>query len=175
MAIRNILTYGESVLRAKCRPIDFDLDTDLVAEVALDLLDTVRASDCDTLAAPQIGYPVRMIGINPRRFSTVQVCDYVLVNPVIVSFWDGMFSTPETFPSLPGFVASIGRFRSCKTAYQTVDGNARFLSVFTSSGRSLACGIQKGTDHLDGKLPIDHLPLEQKTAVIRGFRRAATA
>ena len=56
--IKNLVYYGDSGLRKKCDEVTEI--TDEIKQIAQDLINTVIDKDGAGLAAPQIGYPVRM-------------------------------------------------------------------------------------------------------------------
>ena len=60
--IRNLRYLGDPILRAKCRKVE--KITDEIKEFAKDLIDSMLAHNGSGLAAPQLGYDLRMFAIH---------------------------------------------------------------------------------------------------------------
>jgi peptide deformylase len=142
MAIRNIVTLGDDVLRKVCRTqLTFD---ERLWTVLDDMKETMIKAEGVGLAAPQIG----ML----RRYCIVDVGDGLieLINPVITEM-SGSQTDAEGCLSLPGKSAEVTR------PYKvTVRAQDRFGNNFTVTGEGLkARAFCHEIDHLDGVLYID--------------------
>ena len=142
MAIRNIVTEGDSVLRKVCRSVlTFD---DKLAQLLDDMAETMYKADGAGLAAPQVGIL--------KRVCIVDAGDGLveLINPVIESV-EGEQTGEEGCLSVPGKYGIVKR-----PMRVTVRANDRNGDVFTVSGEGLkARAFCHEIDHLDGVLYID--------------------
>lgn len=142
MAIRNIVTEGDDVLRKICRTqMQFD---DRLHTVLDDMKETMYKAEGVGLAAPQIGIL--------RRYCIVDAGDGLveLINPVIVES-SGTQTGSEGCLSLPGKFAEVTRPMNV-----TVRAQDRFGNNFTMSAEGLkARAFCHEIDHLDGILYID--------------------
>ena len=76
MAIRNIVKYGNPVLREKCREVtEFD---EHLATLLDDMKETMLSADGVGLAAPQVGIIKRVVVLSQDHETF-----YELINPVI--------------------------------------------------------------------------------------------
>lgn len=177
MAVQPIVKYGDPVLREICRKLDFDEDADLIAEVAQDLLDTLKANKGAGLAAPQIGIPIRMLVLDHSIARSGSLADTVLINPVILNLGDGQTQDTEGCLSIPGYRETVTRWAYCEVGYLTLEGKQHKVAGFAVGSRQLSRCLQHELDHLDGRLIIDHLAPERRKVVerqlLRKLRKAA--
>lgn len=142
MAIRNIVTEGDSVLRKTCRSVlNFD---EKLHQLLDDMKETMYKAEGVGLAAPQVGIL--------RRICVVDVGDGLieLINPVIESE-EGMQEGAEGCLSLPGKTGVVRRPMKVTVRAQDRNGN-----TFTVSGEELkARAFCHEIDHLNGILYID--------------------
>lgn len=144
MAIRNIVEYGDEILRKVCRTqLKFD---EHLHQILDDMAQTMYAAEGVGLAAPQVGIL--------RRFCIVDTGDGIveLINPVLVSS-DGEQTDSEGCLSIPGKSAEVTRPMNIKVRAQD-----RFGKNFEISASELkARAILHEMDHLDGILYIDRV------------------
>ncbi len=142
MAIRNIVTLGDDVLRKVCRTqLTFDSKLHTILD---DMKDTMYKAEGVGLAAPQVGIL--------RRFCVIDVGEGIieLINPVITET-SGKQTDNEGCLSLPGKSAEVTRPMKV-----TVRAQDRFGNNFTVTGEGLlARALCHEIDHLDGVLYID--------------------
>ena len=142
MAIRNIVTEGDSVLRKTCRSVlNFD---EKLHQLLDDMKETMYKAEGVGLAAPQVGIL--------RRICVVDVGDGLieLINPVIESE-EGMQEGAEGCLSLPGKTGVVRRPMKVTVRAQDRNGN-----TFTVSGEELkARAFCHEIDHLNGILYVD--------------------
>ena len=142
MAIRNIVTKGDDVLRKICRTqMQFD---DKLAMILDDMKETMYKAEGVGLAAPQVGIL--------RRFCIIDVGDGLieLINPVIMET-SGSQIGAEGCLSIPGESAEVER-----PNYVKVRAQDRFGNNFVVEGTELkARALCHEIDHLDGILYID--------------------
>jgi peptide deformylase len=142
MAIRNIVTKGDDVLRKTCRTqLQFD---DKLATILDDMRETMYKAEGVGLAAPQVGIL--------RRFCIIDVGDGLieLINPVIVET-KGVQIGNEGCLSVPGEYAEVERPNYVKVTAQDRFGNNIVVEGTELKARALCHEI----DHLDGILYID--------------------
>ncbi len=146
MALREIVKFGEDVLRKKCRPVtNFD---DRLAQLLDDLTETLLASDGVGLAAPQVGILRRVAVVNVRdKRGTIE-----LVNPEIISE-EGVQTGNEGCLSAPNEWCEVERPNKV-----TVRAFDRHGSEFTITGTELSArAFCHEIDHLDGILFTDRV------------------
>ena len=142
MAIRNIRTEDDEVLRKRCREI-----TEMTPKLATlidDMLETMYEANGVGLAAPQVGILKRVVVID------VGDGPYILINPVILET-DGSQTGGEGCLSLPGKTATVTR-----PNYVKVRALGRDMKEYELEGTELlARAICHECDHLDGVLYTD--------------------
>lgn len=147
MAIRNILTYPNPVLRQKAKKVTkFDKELKKLAE---DMGETMYDAPGIGLAANQIGVLQQIIVVDvtepddEKKFAAY-------VNPVI-SEGEGSDVDEEGCLSVIDYTSQVKRFKKIKVTAQDIDGNPM---EFEAEDR-LARIFQHEVDHLHGKLFID--------------------
>jgi len=144
MAIRNIVTLGDDVLRKVCRTqLTFDSKLHTILD---DMKETMYKAEGVGLAAPQVGIL--------RRFCVIDIGEgpIELINPVIVET-SGEQTGDEGCLSLPGKFSEVTRPMKV-----TVRAQDRFGNNFTVTGEELlARALCHEIDHLDGVLYIDRV------------------
>lgn len=139
MALRKIVTEGDTILGKKCRPVE-KFDKRLVALVE-DLIETLEDSGGVGLAAPQVGVM--------RRVCVINVGDgpIVFVNPEIIET-EGEQEVQEGCLSCPNQFGIIRRPMRVKARFQDVNGETCELE----GEELLAQAMCHEFDHLDGIL-----------------------
>ena len=173
--IHPIRYYGDPILRHVAKPVS-SFDTNLVQLVG-DMVDTVYHANGIGLAAPQIGFSIRLflaLETVPLKEDEVSRTDpsttdekrelwgvqaeHVLVNPEIIEYSGTQFGVDGCL-SVPGlFYENMKRWDQITVKYQEIDGTP---STLKASGR-LAHIMQHEIDHLDGILFFDRLPAKQR-------------
>jgi peptide deformylase len=157
-----IVKYGQPVLEKSGEPIT-QFDGNLEKLVA-DMFETMYAANGVGLAAPQIGLSVKVcvIDITSGEDAAAKV---VLVNPEIISA-EGKQAQEEGCLSLPDFRANTPRPLRATVRAQNVQGKE-----FTLTGEGLlARAFCHETDHLNGKLFIQHLSMLKRDSIKRKVR-----
>jgi peptide deformylase len=150
LAIRPVLTLEDPRLRKKSirvKRVDASIQT-----LVDDMIETMRDSDGQGLAAPQIGVLLRVIVAEYVDEETEDLHQMVLINPEITAK-EGSWMADEGCLSVPGFWGTVPRAE--RITVKAKDRNGKELR-FKSDGR-MAHIIQHETDHLDGVLYIDYL------------------
>lgn len=151
MAVRDVLKMGDPRLLALANPVADFASTEL-AQLIVDMRDTMRTLDGAGLAAPQIGVGLQVVifevSANPRYPDVGAVPFTVLINPVLTPLsdvteeaWEGCLSVPGMRGLVPRHVAL--RYQGCDAAGQPID---RSVSDFH------ARVVQHEVDHLNGIL-----------------------
>jgi peptide deformylase len=151
MALRNIVTLPEPILRNKARKVtDFGQDLQKLID---DMVETMREAPGVGLAAPQVDVPMRVIVVEfgdeededaPKKLFT-------MVNPEITRMSNDSIVSTEGCLSIPGFQGDVDRSLTV-----TVKGQNRFGQPMRVKAKGwLARIFQHEIDHLNGILFID--------------------
>jgi peptide deformylase len=144
MAIRNIRTDDDEILRKKCRKVD-EIN-DRVKTLVKDMIETMYSADGVGLAAPQVGIL--------KRIAVIDVGEgpITLINPEIIER-HGCEVDVEGCLSLPGKQGQVERPKKVKVKALDINGEE-----FTLEGEDLlARAICHELDHLDGILFTDRI------------------
>ena len=147
MAIRNIVTEGDSILRKTCRSVlNFD---ERLAQLLDDMKETMYKSGGVGLAAPQVGVLRRVVVMDVSEDRN----DYLeLINPEI-TFEDGSQTGNEGCLSLPGLCGVVTRPNIVKVKAQNREGK---WCLYKGEELKARCFCHE-IDHLDGILYKDKL------------------
>lgn len=146
MALREIVKFGEDILRKKCREVtSFDEKLGILLD---DMTETLQSADGVGLAAPQVGLLRRVVVIDVRDGKgTIE-----LVNPVVVE-QHGVQTGNEGCLSAPGEWCEVER--PMKVMVKAFDRHGK---EFTVKGEGLlARALCHELDHLEGILFIDRV------------------
>lgn len=158
MAMREIRTIGDPVLRTRCEEIT-EID-DRVRALVEDLLDTVDHEGRAGLAANQIGVSLRAFSYNID-----DEIGYVL-NPRLVATSEEVQEGDEGCLSVPGLW-----FPTKRAWYARVEGINLEGEPITVEGTDLmARCLQHEVDHLDGLLYIDRLERSVRKRAMQAIR-----
>lgn len=151
MAIREIVTVPDKILRGKARKVtSFGAELQTLID---DMVDTMREALGVGLAAPQVNAPLRVIVVefNESEDEETPPKLYMVVNPKITRFSSDQDFGTEGCLSLPRIVGEVERPISV-----TVKGfNRRGQPLKIKAGGWLARIFQHEVDHLDGVLFVD--------------------
>lgn len=149
MAIRNIRTEEDPILRKKSREVEkFD---DRLFELLDDMAETMYEADGVGLAAVQVGVLRRVVVIDIGEGLME------LINPEIIEV-DGIQCDVEGCLSLPGKQAYTMRPMTVKVKAQNRDGN---WCVYKGSGLKAKAFCHE-IDHLDGILYVDKIAKQEE-------------
>jgi peptide deformylase len=165
VAARPIVLYPDPLLKQRCEPVD--PLSELGREITRDLTDTLEAGPGVGLAAPQIGFPYRVIvvdaGRNPRRFGQGR---FMLFNPELREA-TGQQLGREGCLSIPEYTGNVRR-----AAEVLVCGTGRAgETIEVRATEYEAVVFQHELDHLDGILFLDRIVNAKKDL----FRRKPSA
>ena len=170
--IRKIVHYDAPVLRAKGREVG--AITPAIEKLIGDLLETMRDAHGVGLAAQQIGEAVQVAVIDitglKERPSKMWIGDkpvdpeahmpLILINPVVKPTKTKVTAT-EGCLSFPGLAREIPRGQRVTVKTRTRDGATFEFDAAGLLGRA----VQHETDHLHGRLFIDHIGSEERKAI----------
>ena len=140
MAIRNIRTDGDDILRKVCKPVTEM--TPRISELIDDMFETMYDANGVGLAAPQVGILKRIVVIDVMDDNPL-----CLINPEIVES-DGEQTGEEGCLSLPGLAGEVSR-----PSHVVCKALDRDMNPITVEGTELlARCICHELDHLDGVL-----------------------
>ena len=146
MAIREIVTVGNSYLRKVCRPVtDFNAKLHRVLD---DMLETVVDANGAGLAAPQIGLLRRIcLVLDEENEQFIE-----LINPEIVSM-SGEQTGIEGCLSVPGKYGIVTRPNCVRVRAQDRYGEWFEVERCGLTARAFC----HETEHLDGHLYVEHI------------------
>jgi peptide deformylase len=150
-----IYYYGHPVLRKRCEPITEI--TDEIRKLASDMIETMDKNDGIGLAAPQVGYPIRMFVL--RNYLETEDGGWtmsepkVFINPKLSSPSDELLSDTEGCLSLPGLRLEIDRPDKITVEAMDLEGN-----LFTEEVQGYNARVRMHeNDHINGVLFIDRI------------------
>ena len=151
MAIRDVLKMGDPRLLSPAQPVA-DFASLELAQLIVDMHDTMRALNGAGLAAPQIGVGLQVVmfevDANPRYPDVESVPFTVLINPVLTPLSDVMEEGWEGCLSVPGMRGLVPRHADLR--YQGFD--AKGQPIDRSARDFHARVVQHEVDHLQGIL-----------------------
>src|ERR1700726_1610364 len=170
--IREIVVYGEPVLRAKGKQIE-QIDDDIRA-LAEDMLETMYEANGVGLAAQQVGRALQLTVVDvsdaESRPSQMWIAGeevdpkehmpLILINPEL-QLDDEVEIGTEGCLSFPEITAEIPRTLKGKVKAQDLKGD----SVKIEAAGLLGRGVQHETDHLNGILFTDRMSSAAKAAL----------
>ena len=164
MPILKILTYPDHTLRQPTNELD-NIDGD-VQKMIDQMASTMYDAPGVGLAAIQVGWDksVLIFDISPSdQDRSLQV----LINPRIVDQEGEIISENEGCLSVPEFKADVKRYASILV--QGVDREGRPMELEAQG--MLAIILQHETDHLKGKLFIDHVSALKRQLYTRRMKK----
>ena len=143
MAIRQIRTIGDEILRKECKPVKEM--TPRLKELIEDMFETMYETGGVGLAAPQVGILKQIVVIDVEDGN-----QYVLINPEITEA-EGEQTGPEGCLSVPGKSGTVTRPEKV-----TVKAYNEDMEPIELTGEGfLARAICHECDHLHGCLYVD--------------------
>lgn len=143
MAIRNVVTEGDEILRKKCREVSEV--TDRIRMTMEDMLETMRDQMGVGIAGPQVGVMRRMFVAEPEPGRV-----YYMINPQMLS-QEGSQIGDEGCLSVPGLIGTVDRPEKIRIRALDLDGNEQTYD-FEGWDARVMCHEY---DHLDGILYTD--------------------
>ncbi|MBN2363439.1 peptide deformylase [candidate division WOR-3 bacterium] len=146
-----ILHYPDPVLKTKTPDVE-SFDSDL-KEIIENMVPVMKELDGVGLAANQVGILKNIFIVQIPKKELL-----VAVNPRIISFSDEEFLMEEGCLSLPGVYIEIARPKTVTLEAYDAEGNK-----FVLEGKNLlARAFCHETEHLKGKVILDHLDFDER-------------
>jgi peptide deformylase len=144
MALRNIRTIGDDILRKKCRRVEEV--NDRILTLIKDMQETMYAADGIGLAAPQVGIL--------KRIAVVDVGEgpISLINPEMLET-EGEYLDEEGCLSIPGEQGTVSRPEKIKIKALNEKGEEFILEAEDLFARAICHEM----DHLEGILFVDKI------------------
>ena len=168
MALRQILTEPNRILREKSLPVD-KVDTN-IQKLMDDMLETMYAAPGIGLAAIQVGIPKRIIVLDIAQKEGTKDPIFI-INPEIIEKSEVNLTYEEGCLSVPGQFAEIDRPNKCRIRYLDYNGQQNEINA---EGMLATC-IQHEIDHLEGILFIDYLSKLKKSMIIKKLSKQKKA
>lgn len=143
MAIRNVVTEGDEILRKRCREVSEI--TDRIKMTMEDMLETMREQFGVGIAAPQVGIMRRMFIAEPEPGRV-----YFMINPEMLE-QIGSQIDDEGCLSVPGMIGTVERPEKIKIKATDLDG-VEHVYDFEGFDARVMCHEY---DHLEGILYVD--------------------
>lgn len=169
MALKEIITIPDPVLRENCTPIE-DITPELKT-LMQDMLETMYDAPGVGLAAPQINIPIRLIVMDAAQKEDEEKDPIIMINPVVLSSSDERSVYEEGCLSIPEYFAEIERPAIVKVGYRDENGDNQEKDCEGLLGTV----VQHEIDHLNGVLFIDYLSKLRRDRVIKKFAKAKKA
>lgn len=166
--LRPVLQYPDPKLTKVSEPVT-EINDDIRA-LAQDMLDTLTSVGGVGIAAPQIGVLKRVviIDVSQENEGSGQPQDFkVFINPVITVLDPKGHEESEGCLSVPDLRAKVKRPRRVALDALDLEGKPVHLE---GEGYYGAC-MQHETDHLDGKLFIDHISYLKRSLYDKKMRK----
>ena len=143
MALRNVVTEGDEILRKHCREVTEG--NDRIKTTMEDMVETMRSHYGVGIAGPQVGVLRRMFVAEPEPGRL-----YYMINPVILE-QSGSQLDDEGCLSVPGLIGTVDRPDYIKIEALDLDGKKQIYE-FEGFDARVMCHEY---DHLDGILYTD--------------------
>lgn len=150
MAVLEIKTYPEKVLKEKASPVE-NINGQ-IQRLIDDMTETMYAAPGIGLAAPQVGVSKRIIILDVSVKDEEKMPLIVLINPEIVNY-EGETDSEEGCLSLPGYTTTVKRSEKILVRGLNREG----MPVEIDGEGLLSRALQHEIDHLNGTLIIDRI------------------
>jgi len=165
MAIRDILTVPNPILKEVSKPVD--QVTDDTRALMDDMLETMYAAPGIGLAAVQIGVPLQVIVMDLAKDGEAPAPRF-FINPEILEDVEELKPYDEGCLSVPEVYESIDRPERVRLTY--LDYNGERVTEW-ADGLYAVC-IQHEMDHLKGIVFIDYLSRLKRDRAIKKVQKA---
>jgi peptide deformylase len=163
-----IVLFGDPVLEREAEKVTV-FNTPELNQLIEDMFESMYAARGVGLAAPQIGIP-KHIAVIDLSVANDPEQRLVLINPEIIGR-EGMVTSEEGCLSLPGFREQVSRAAKVTVRAQDAQGKS-----FEKTGEALlARAFLHETDHLHGRLYIQHVSALKRDLIRRKVKKLAKA
>lgn len=157
-----VLLFPDKRLRQKAEPVEEI--TDEIRDKIQDMFALMYKQGGIGLAAPQVGWPVRLFVMNTTGEKKDEL---VLINPEVIEERGGQWKLDEACLSIPGVSGKVSRAKEVIIKAQTINGETFTVKADGMIGR---CALHE-YDHLNGILFIDRLSPAKKQSIKPKLRR----
>lgn len=161
--------YGDPILRQKAHPIE--KITDEIRQLALDMIETMLASNGIGLAAPQVGHLVRMFVSNLEKEDENGDLHYgeprVFINPILSNPSSALVEVSEGCLSIPKLYVPIIRPLTIHLEALDLSGNSFLEDCYGYVARNR----MHENDHLNGVLFIDRVKGKKRAQLEPALKR----
>lgn len=158
-----IYHYDHPILRTPCQPIE--IITEEIRQLAHDMIETMYAADGVGLAAPQVGYAVRLFVLREYRENEEGHWflsePFVYINPVLTDYGKNKLTDTEGCLSIPGLRLPVARPDHITISAMNLEGK---LFTETVEGYNARIRMHEN-DHLNGVLFIDRLSKKERQEI----------
>jgi len=167
MALRQICTYPDPVLREKTKHVE-RIDSS-IERLIKDMVETMHAAPGVGLAANQVGVSLQLavIDLSTREDEGQRHPLLVIINPEILSM-EGAVVEEEGCLSIPDYSEKVQR--AARVKVRALDRTGKPFELETDG--LLAKALQHEIDHLNGLLFVDKLSPLKKNLFKRRFKKA---
>jgi peptide deformylase len=164
MTVRKILRMGDPRLLQVSEPVKEPTASE-IADLIIDMQDTMKDYNGAGLAAPQIGVFKRLVifgGVESVRYPDMDPVPFtILMNPTIEPLGQEMVESWEGCLSVPGMRGLVPRYRAVR--YTGVDETGTLIDREVDGFHAIV--VQHECDHLDGIL----YPMRMDNMALFGF------
>jgi peptide deformylase len=165
MPIRPIIRYPDPRLALPAQPVTvFD---DALADLVMDLIETMHAAPGIGITAPHIGISLRVVVLDLDPIDGVRT----YVNPELTFASSEMIMHQEGSVSMPGVNDDVQRHARVRISYRDIHGN---IQAEESEGLRAVCH-QHEIDQLNGLFWIKRLSRLKRERLIKRFEKARRA
>lgn len=165
MAVLEIKTYPEKVLKEKALPVE-NIDGQ-IQRLIDDMIETMYAAPGIGLAAPQVGVSKRIIVLDVSVKEEEKMPLIVIINPEIVNY-EGETDSEEGCLSLPGYTTTVKRAEKVLVRGLNREG----MPVEIEGEGLLSRALQHEIDHINGTLLIDRISSIKREFFKKRFQKA---
>lgn len=172
---RDIITYGQAVLRQKAQPVEA-IDADIRTLIA-DMLETMAAADGVGLAAEQVGIAKAICVVHVpaehdsndagERLNPDIDMPLIMINPAIEPRGKRRASETEGCLSFPGITAAITRPYRILARFTDLENRQQEIEACDMVARA----IQHEIDHLNGVLLVDRMSAVKRVSLSGALKR----
>jgi peptide deformylase len=159
----NLVVYPDGVLRKKAKEV-LKID-DEVKNLVEQMLDIMYANNGIGLAAPQVGVLLQVVVIDLQEDDKKN--PMVVINPKILNKSKELSELKEGCLSLPEIRGLVLRPAEITVEFLDLEGKKHLLHA----DDLLATCFQHEIDHLNGRLFIDYLPVQEKNSLLRVYKK----
>lgn len=164
--IREVVIWPDTILARPAEPV-----TEITPEVLTllsDMEETMLFLRGAGLAAPQVGFSLRLVTLMVREPKTKAPMVVKLVNPKITERSAETQLMREGCLSTPNYFEMVRRHMSVKVEALDETG----MRIVLGGDGLLALALQHELEHLDGVMFIDHLSVLKRNVAHRRFKKA---